>query len=312
MVYIILWTVIFLFLALYLAQKPLLRSWAVILWHDRKWKIWLLSILILVSTICLIYKQHPLPTLKKIDESTIFHKYYEDVVHSIISTDKITLSSTCDLKQLRPELVYTLPLIVNTYYEVVDERPTKPIISRLDDTLQIQMNGYKLFVFRGGQITKLLKNRLGYRYPLKIISNGSKHTLQITYTGEPWDTEQLLGLPVMHAASKHHLDPALLMSLTRHVSNFNFNYQGSNNTHGILALDKGKGLEQLYIGAERLGKQLQIVSVENAIATFYPDQETNATPGNWMQSPLTKSWVNQVMEDIQFYRENGLDVPLKQ
>ena len=111
----------------------------------------------------------------------------------------------------------------------------------------------------------------------------------------------------MEAAQINKLDPALLMSLILHVSNFNFNFRGQKDSKGLLALKEGEGLDQVFMGAERLGKMLQVgVSQENAVATFYPDPEINSKPENWSKSPLTKSWVDQVLSDVEFYHANGL------
>ena len=196
--------------------------------------------------------------------------------------------------------------MIAAYNEIV-EKPTLPVITRLDDTLHFTMNGYKQFKNRGIRLNKLLQKKLGNRYTTKITSEETTHTLEITYNGNPWDTEQLTALPVMEASRIYKLDPALLMSLIRHVSNFNFDFRGQKDAHGILALEKGEGLEQIFIGADRLSKQLRVgISQENAIATFYPEPEIGAKPENWHKSPLTKSWVDQVLSDIQFYRANGL------
>ena len=222
------------------------------------------------------------------------------------SLQALKVDDDCNMQHPKPELAYVLPLVLGAYNEIVD-KPTTPVVTRLDDTLYLAMNGYKQFKNRGIRLNKLLQKKLGKRYKTQIVSEGSNHTLIVTYNGEPWDTEQLMALPVMEAAQIHHLDPALLMSLILHVSNFNFNFRGQKDSKGLLALKEGEGLEQIFIGAERLGKMLQVgVSHENAVATFYPDPEINSKPENWSKSPLTKSWVDQVLSDVEFYHANGL------
>lgn len=236
----------------------------------------------------------------------LFERYAAEAVLKLDTLQKIAVDSSCDLTHAEPELAYVLPLVIAAYNEIV-EKPTLPVITRLDDTLHFTMNGYKQFKNRGIRLNKLLQKKLGNRYTTKITSEETTHTLEITYNGNPWDTEQLTALPVMEASRIYKLDPALLMSLIRHVSNFNFDFRGQKDAHGILALEEGEGLEQIFIGADRLSKQLRVgISQENAIATFYPEPEIGAKPENWHKSPLTKSWVDQVLSDIQFYRANGL------
>ena len=240
------------------------------------------------------------------NEREVFEEFAAEAVLKLHTLQKVTIDSTCDLTHPQPELAYILPLIIAAYNEIV-EKPTRPELTRLDDTLHFTMNGYKQFKNRGIRLNKALQKKLGNRYTTSIESDGSSHTLIVTYNGAPWDNEQLTALPVMDAAQSHQLDAALLMSLIRHVSNFDFDYRGQKDSHGLLALDDGEGLQQIYIGAERLSKLLQVgISQENAIATFYPDPEIGAKPENWNQSPLTKSWVDQVMADVQFYKANGM------
>jgi len=243
----------------------------------------------------------------RISERSLFEDYAAVAVMKLDSVGALKVDNDCNMQHPEPELAYVLPLIVGAYNEIV-EKPTTPIVTRLDDTLYFTMSGYRQFKNRGIRLNRLLQKKLGKRYKTQIVSEGSSHTLVVTYDGEPWDTEQLTALPVMEAAQIHHLDPALLMSLIQHVSNFNFSYRGRKDSRGILSLKEGEGIEQIFIGAERLGKMFQVgVSQENAVATFYPDPEINSKPENWSKSPLTKSWVDQVLSDVEFYHENGLN-----
>ena len=100
------------------------------------------------------------------------------------------------------------------------------------------MNGYKQFKNRGIRLNKLLQKKLGNRYSSRIESEGTTHTLIVTYNGAPWDTEQLIALPVIDAAQSSQVDPALLMSLIRHVSNFDFDYRGQKDSLDQFSLNR--------------------------------------------------------------------------
>lgn len=306
MIFIVLWSIIFVFLAIYLGQSPKVRGWLKLLGKNRRlWRISIATAAILTAIIT-TYLVLPAAHQHQTDERELFEEYAAEAVLKLHTLQKITIDSTCDLTHPQPEIAYILPLVISAYEQIVD-RPTRPFLTRLDDTLFFTMNGYKQFKNRGIRLNKLLQKKLGNRYSSRIESEGTTHTLIVTYNGAPWDTEQLIALPVIDAAQSSQVDPALLMSLIRHVSNFDFDYRGQKDSYGLLALDVGEGLQQIYIGAERLGKLLQVgISQENAIATFYPDPEIGAKPENWNQSPLTKSWVDQVMADVQFYKANGM------
>ena len=307
MIFVILWTIIFAFLAIYLGKSPRVRSWLKLIFKaPRVWRTIIASVA-LVTAIVVTYLMIPESVETRISERSLFEDYAAVAVMKLDSVGALKVDNDCNMQHPEPELAYVLPLIVGAYNEIV-EKPTTPIVTRLDDTLYFTMSGYRQFKNRGIRLNRLLQKKLGKRYKMQIVSEGSSHTLVVTYDGEPWDTEQLTALPVMEAAQIHHLDPALLMSLIRHVSNFNFSYRGRKDSRGILSLKEGEGIEQIFIGAERLGKMFQVgVSQENAVATFYPDPEINSKPENWSKSPLTKSWVDQVLSDVEFYHENGLN-----
>ena len=307
MIFVILWTIIFAFLAVYLGRSPRVRSWLKLIFKaPRVWRTIIASVA-LVAAIVVTYLMIPESVETRISERSLFEDYAAVAVMKLDSVGALKVDNDCNMQHPEPELAYVLPLIVGAYNEIV-EKPTTPIVTRLDDTLYFTMSGYRQFKNRGIRLNRLLHKKLGKRYKMQIVSEGSSHTLVVTYDGEPWDTEQLTALPVMEAAQIHHLDPALLMSLIQHVSNFNFSYRGRKDSRGILSLKEGEGIEQIFIGAERLGKMFQVgVSQENAVATFYPDPEINSKPENWSKSPLTKSWVDQVLSDVEFYHENGLN-----
>ena len=306
MTFVILWTIIFAFLAVYLGKSPRVRSWLKLIFKaPRVWRTIIGSVALIV-TIVVTYLMVPESSKPSTNERILFEDYAATAVMKLDSLQALKVDIDCNMQHPEPELVYVLPLILGAYNEIV-EKPTLPVVTRLDDTLHLALKGYKQFKNRGIRLNRLLQRKLGKRYKTKIESEGSTHTLIVTYNDEPWDTEQLTALPVMEAAQRNQLDPALLMSLIRHVSNFNFDYRGRKDSRGILALKEGEGLEQIFIGAERLGKMLQVgVSHENAVATFYPDPEINSKPENWSKSPLTKSWVDQVLSDVEFYHANGL------
>jgi hypothetical protein len=304
--FVILWTIIFAFLAIYLGKSPRVRSWLKVIFRAPKLWRTIIGSVALVTTIVVTYLIVPKAADTQLDERSLFEDYAAIAVMKLDSLQVLKVDNDCNLSHPEPELAYVLPLVLGAYNEIVD-KPTTPVITRLDDTLYLAMNGYKQFKNRGIRLNKLLQKKLGKRYKTQIESEGSSHTLIVTYTGEPWDTEQLMALPVMEASQINKLDPALLMSLIQHVSNFNFNFHGQKDSKGLLALKEGEGLEQIFIGAERLGKMLQVgVSHENAVATFYPNPEINSKPENWSKSPLTKSWVDQVLSDVEFYHANGL------
>ena len=306
MIFVILWTIIFAFLAVYLGKSPRVRSWLKLIFKaPRVWRT-IIGSVALVLAIVITYLMVPKAAETNIDERSLFEDYAAIAVMKLDSLQVLKVDNDCNMQHPEPELAYVLPLIIGAYNEIVD-KPTIPVVTRLDDTLYLAMKGYKQFKNRGIRLNKLLQKKLGKRYKTQIVSEGSNHTLIVTYKGEPWDTEQLMALPVMEAAQINKLDPALLMSLILHVSNFNFNFRGQKDSKGLLALKEGEGLEQVFMGAERLGKMLQVgVSQENAVATFYPDPEINSKPENWSKSPLTKSWVDQVLSDVEFYHANGL------
>lgn len=306
MIFIILWTLIVAFLALYLGKSPKVRGWIKVLWRAKRLRRDFLVTVAVIATIALAYVLIPAAQEQDTDERDTFEKYAAQAVLKLDTLQKVIVDSTCDLSHPRPELAYVLPQIIGAYNEIVN-KPTTPIITRLDDTLFFAMPGYKQFKNRGIRLAKLLRKKLGNRYALDMESTDQVHTMIICYTGEPWDNEQLTALPVMEASGIYNIDPALLMSLIRHVSNFDFDYRGQKDRRGLLALEQGEGLEQVFMGAERLHKILSVgVSMENAVASFYPDPAIGSKPENWSKSPLTKSWVSQVLGDVQFYRENGM------
>lgn len=267
---------------------------------------------------------HPEQEILSTDPHKEFEAYSAKSVLRLDSMGRIQVDSICDLQHPTPELVYIIPLVLNTYIEIVT-KPTKPHLVQISDTMQIELRGYKQFKNRGIRLTKLLKKKLGNRYSVSIASNETTHTLQIIYTGKPWEIDQLMSLPIIEASQKYELDPALLMSLIRHVSNFNFDFKGPKDSRGLLALNEKEycdeseptgesadepcnlnGLNQVFAGARHLSKQLKVLGTENAIATFYPERGMDYPDASWTKSPLIKSWVDQVLEDVEFYRNNGI------
>lgn len=319
MIFIVLWTAIFALLALYLLRSPKVRSWLSILVRAKfLWQVIICSVTA-IAAIVVAYKLHPEQPRVATDSRKVFEEYAAGTLHKLDTLGRITLDSLCDLDHPKPELAYIMPLVLNTYIEIV-EKPTKPVLTKVSDTLFLELRGYKQFKNRGIRLTRLLQKKLGNRYTINILNEGTTHTLLITYTGAPWDKEQLFALPVMEASLEYKVDPALLMSLIRHVSNFDFDFRGPKDSWGILALGSPEvseggesskssmdGLNQLFQGAQRLSKMLEVgISLENTIATFYPNPAINPKPDKWRQSPLIKSWVEQVINDIQFYHDNGL------
>lgn len=309
MIFIVLWIAIFTFLAVYLWSSPKVKSWTKVLLRARRWKRWLVASIVIVTAITVAYIRQPAVEEVVTDTQDIFYKYSANAVLKLDSIQKIKIDSSCNLSTPKSEIVYVLPMIINSYHEIVT-KATMPILMRMDDTLLIEMRGYKQFKNRAILLTKLLKKKLGNRYNVNInVGENSVHTLQVVYNGAPWDIEQRCALPILEIALDNRVDPALLMSLIKHISNFNFDHKGAKDRRGLLLLKEGDGLEQVNIAAQRLGKQLMVgISRENAVAMFYPDYGVGDKPENWKQSPLAKNWVDQVLADVPYYRENGLHI----
>ena len=111
----------------------------------------------------------------------------------------------------------------------------------------------------------------------------------------------------MEASIREGVDPALLMSIIRHTSSFDFNYEGSNREKGLLAIESGYGLEQIFAGAHRLKVVLDSVqNTEDAIAAFYPLRDMQGLNSEWRKNPSRSRWVREVLSDIPYYKNNGL------
>ena len=275
--------------------------------RDIKVKITIAASILGIAIITIAYATHPeeepRPT---IDEQLEYQKYTTSAIQKLCDQGELIIDINCNLDSAQPELAYILPTIINNYNLIVT-RPTTPILESIKDTLQIKMIGYKKFKNRGIRLIKALQRDLGIRYELAIISEDTDHTLKITYNGTPWDSEHLCNLPVLEACLRERTDPAVLMSIIHHTSGFQMNYQGKNNTSGLLALDTGRGLEQIAIGAHRLKTVLATSpTLADAVAQFYPDAEHRNKFENWRKDPQKHYWVGQVLTDIQYYRSNGM------
>ena len=278
-----------------------------IFWRSTKVKLIILAWIAGITAIAIAYATHPAeekPT--PIDEQSQYQKFTTSAIQKLCDQGELIIDMNCDLDSAAPELAYILPTFLNNYNQIVT-RPTTPILESIKDTLQIKMIGYKKFKNRGIRLIKALQSDLGVRYESTIISDSTTHTLKITYVGKPWDNEHLCNLPVLEACIRERTDPAILMSIIQHTSGFQMNYQGKNNTSGLLALDSGIGLEQVNIGARRLKKVLETSpTLADAVAQFYPDAEHRNKFENWRKDPQKHYWVGQVLTDIQYYRSNGM------
>ncbi len=284
-----------------------------IFWRSIKVKLALIAWILGIAAIATAYATHPeeepRPT---IDEQQEYQKYTTSAIQKLCDLGELIIDMNCDLDSAAPELAYILPTVINNYNFIVT-RPTTPILESIKDTLQIKMIGYKKFTSRGIRLIKALQRDLGIRYESVIISDSTTHTLKITYLGKPWDNEHLCNLPVLEACLRERTDPAILMSIIHHTSGFQMNYQGKNNTSGLLALDTGIGLEQIDIGAHRLKKVLaSSPTLADAIAQFYPETEHRNRFENWRKDPQKHYWVGQVLTDIQYYRSNGMTLAKRQ
>lgn len=304
-----LWILIFLFIAVHLGRTPKGRGWLRIIWHNRKIPASLAFAFVCIVSISLVYIFHPVHTSSKIESRPIFEGYAQSLILGLEEQGVIIIDSTCDLTAPQPELAYVLPSILGIYNDIV-QKPTTPRLVELGDMLIIYFDGYKQFKNRGINIVKGIQKKLGHRYIVQIINGEINHELRVMYRGRPWDNEQFLSLPAMEASRRENVDPALLMSIIRHTSSFDFNYQGNKRERGILALDSGYGLEQVYIGAHKLHLALDAnSSTEDAVASLYPIRDIKGINSEWRKSALKSSWVKEVLNDVQFYRNNGLKQP---
>jgi hypothetical protein len=284
-----------------------------ILWKSLKVKLIIIAWILGIAAITMAYATHPEEAPRPtIDEHREYQKYTTSAIQKLCDQGELIIDMNCDLDSAAPELAYILPTILSNYNLIVT-RPTTPILESIKDTLQIKMIGYKKFKNRGIRLIKALQRDLGLRYESVIESDETDHTLKVTYNGKPWDNEHLCNLPVLEACLRERTDPAILMSIIHHTSGFQMNYQGKNNTSGLLALDTGKGLEQVNIGAARLKRALVLSpTLADAVAQFYPDAEHRNKFENWRKDPQKHYWVGQVLTDIQYYRSNGMTLAKRQ
>lgn len=278
-----------------------------IFWRSFKVKMILAAWILVTAAIAIAYATHPAEEKPApIDEQVEYQKYTTSAIQKLCDQGELIIDMNCNLDSAAPELAYILPTFLSNYSLIVT-RPTTPILESIKGTLQIKMIGYKQFKNRGIRLIKALQRDLGPRYESVIESNDTDHILKITYLGKPWDNEHRCNLPVLEACLRERTDPAVLMSIIRHTSDFQMNYQGKNNTSGLLALDSGKGLEQIAIGAHRLKTVLTTSpTLADAVAQFYPDAEHRNKFENWRKDPQKHYWVGQVLTDIQYYRSNGM------
>lgn len=308
MIYILatIWLAISAFLLIYLGHTPKGKGWLRILWHNRKVRKGSIVAIVTTCAIVAAYAIIPSSSGEKIESRPIFEGYAQSLIFKLQEQGAIVLDSTCDLDAPQPEITYILPVVIGVYNEVV-KNPTTPRLARIDDIAVIYFDGYKQFRNRSINIVKGLQKRLGPRYVVQIINGDSSHELKIAYKGKLWDNEQLCGLPVMEASIREGTDPALLMSIIRHISGFDFNYEGDKRERGLMALESGYGLEQILIGARMLRDALDSTqSIEDAVATFYPVHDLQGMNTEWRKSPLKNSWVREVIAGVPFYRNNGL------
>lgn len=281
-----------------------------ILWRSRKLKLLSTIALLLTATIVTTYALHPAePENAPIDEKKEFQKYSAKVIKEFAENRSIIIDKNCNLENAKPELSYILPSIIQSYNDIV-EKPTTPILVSVSDTLQIRLVGYRTFKNRGARLLKALDTKLGNRYIINLTSSEGAHTLSIIYQGEDWSNEQLCSLPVLEASIREQIDPALLMSIIRHTSDFNMNFEDRKKNTGLLALDSGEGIEQIPIAAHLLKNYISILpTLEDAIANFMPDKDFRNNKLNWKKDPLRRTWIEQVLTDVQFYHNNKLKVP---
>lgn len=311
MIYIAIWTLILGIIFLVAMNSRKGRSWSRILRYSKKVKIISIAspiVIAALSAACLLVPSQggPAPLGKE-----VFLEYSMNKVTDLLNRGDFVLGEECFQKGISPEVVYILPTILKIYNQEV-QNPTTPHLEQINDTLGIQFVGYRQFKNRSIRILKKVKKALGKRYLATITSKGDRHLLQIIYIDKPWEEEQLVSLPVMEAAIQKGIDPALLMSLIRHVSDFQLNYEKDPKHKGILALKEGTGLEQIFIGADIIRTELNSgTPLEEVLVQFYPINPPGSAPKDWRKDPMRHSWVEQVLGDVQFYRNNGLNLAIK-
>ncbi len=307
MIFILPWIFLIILLLLRIVRTAKGKAYLRIISRSRKLKFSALSTILLIAAIATTYALHPAELESPpLDEKKEFQKYSASVIKKIEKSGKFIIGSSCNLETPKPELSYILPSIIQSYYEIV-EKPTRPILTSISDTLKFDFIGYKQFKNRGARLLKSLEKKLGNRYKIDLASSGTTHTLSIVYQGPDWGNEQLCSLPVLEASIREKTDPALLMSIIRHTSDFNLNFEDRKKNTGILSLDSGEGIEQIFIAAHLLKKYLtDSPTLEDAIANFTPDKDFRNNNVNWKKEPLRRTWVEQVLTDIQFYHHNKL------
>ena len=308
-VLIALWFAIYIGIFGIVLSTPKGRIMLKILWQSRKIRIGAAAFLAGTVILVLVFALHPAPAApEQHDARRVFEDYARTLVAATEASGNIKISPQCNLERPMPELAHTLPVLVEVYHEMVN-KPTTARLVRLDDTLVLSFDGYKQFKNRTIKISKGVQKRLGPRYSIRMESKGENHELEITYKGKLWDNEQLCALPVMESGRRENVDPAMLMSIIRHISAFDFNYEGEKAGRGLLALDSGEKLEQIRIGARMLRAALDTAkSAEDAIAAFYPERDIQGLNAEWRKSPLKNGWVQDVLADIPFYRNNGFSI----
>ena len=311
MKFVVIWTLVFGTIVLVLLRSPKARSWWRIFRYSRKVKILSIAVPLLILALSVASILTPPKPQKPIDEEAVFQEYAMNKVTELLKKGDFVLGEGGLDSTATPELVYILPAVLRIYNKEV-RQATTPHLEHVKDTLGITFVGYRQFKNRGIRIIKKLRRTLGKRYLVTLTSKGDRHLLQVVYLGTPWTDEQLSSLPVMEAAIMHGVDPALLMSLVKHVSDFQMNYEKDSKHKGMLALREGTGLEQIFIGARMLREALDGGNaLEDILVQFYPLNPPRSSPKDWRKDPMRRSWVEQVLGDIQFYRNNGLDLTVK-
>lgn len=310
MIYILFWILLLLLLLLRASRTPRGGAYLRILKRSRKLKIFAVFFIFAIAAIATTYALHPEePENAILNEKTEFQKYSAKIIKKIEDRGNIIIDSNCNLEHPKPELAYILPSILQSYNDIV-EKPTTPVLISIENTLQINFIGYKQFKNRGAKLLKALESKLGNRYKIDLTSSESTQILNIIYQGDDWGNEQLCSLPVLEASIREKIDPALLMSIIRHTSDFNMNFEGRKKNAGLLSLDSGEGIEQIYIAAHLLKNYLTFYpSQEEAVANFYPDKDLRNDKVNWKKDPLRRTWVEQILADVQFYHSNKLKSP---
>jgi hypothetical protein len=220
----------------------------------------------------------------------------------------LRIDTSISFKHIRPEIAYAIPSVIKSF-QAITKKSFIPEIANIpqNNSIVFHTTQSNLSTSQGLQLKHLLQKKMGTDYAISLRKNKKDiQFLKIEYTGQPWNNEKLLSVPVLDAAIAEKVEPALLMAWVQATSHFDIDYKDENGNQGLLALDSGSGFEQLRIGAHLLHQRLERhVNVQDALASIYLGEESLRRK-EWWKDPLAKAWVEQILINAQDYRQRGL------